>query len=207
MEEHIKITTVYAEMTPNPATMKFVADRPIVQIDGVAEYLSASEAKDSSPLAEQLFGFPFVKGVFISTNFVTITKNDSISWDYITMELREFVMDYLRKNVLAVIKFPEPKKGEGEVKKFSMLGKSSHAQPQSEIDSKIISILDEYVRPAVENDGGAIHFQSFDNGKVNLVLRGSCSGCPSSMVTLKSGVEQLLKSMLPEVSEVLAVED
>lgn len=207
MEDQIRITTVYAEMTPNPATMKFVADRPIVQIDGVAEYHNAAEAKDSSPLAEQLFQFPFVKGVFITTNFVTITKSDSISWDFITMELREFVMNYLRKNVLAVTKFPEPKKGDGEVKKFSMLGSASHAQPTSELDSKIISILDEYVRPAVENDGGAIHFESFDEGKVNLVLRGSCSGCPSSMATLKNGVEQLLKSMLPEVQEVVAVED
>lgn len=207
MEENIKITNVYAEMTPNPATMKFVADRPIVQIDGVAEYSTAEEAKNSSPLAEELFKFPFVKSVFITTNFVTVTKNDSIAWDFITMELREFILDYLRKNVLAVTKFPEPKKGEGEVKKFSMLGQASHAQPSSELDSKIISILDEYVRPAVENDGGAIHFKSFDEGTVHLVLRGSCSGCPSSMVTLKNGVEQLMKSMLPEVKEVVAAED
>jgi len=207
MENDIRITSVYAEMTPNPSTMKFVADRPIVQIDGIAEYASAEEAKGSSLLAEQLFKFPFVKGVFITTNFVTITKTDAISWDFITMELREFVMDFLRKNLFAVDKFPEPKTGEGEVKKFKMLGKASHTQPTSEIDSKIISVLDEFVRPAVENDGGAIHFQSFKEGIVSLVLRGSCSGCPSSMGTLKHGVEQLLKQMVPEVVEVVAVED
>ena len=109
----IQITSVYAEMTPNPSTMKFVADRYIVPYDAVAEYQSKEETKDSSPLAEQLFNFPFVKGVFIAGNFVTVTKNDSISWDYVTMELREFIVDFLRKNEFAVTEFPKSKFTEG----------------------------------------------------------------------------------------------
>src|SRR5688572_27945923 len=99
-------TTVYAEMTPNPATMKFVANRLLIQHDAVAEFFSKQEAKGYSVMAEQLFQFPFVKSVFIAANFVTITKNDSISWDFVTMELREFVADFLRTNEWAVTVIP-----------------------------------------------------------------------------------------------------
>ena len=205
MDQNIKITNVYAEMTPNPATIKFVADRPIVPSEGYAEYLTKNETKDSSPLAESLFGFPFVKAVFISNNFVTITKNDSIAWDFVTMELREFVMDYLRKNLLAVTKFPERIFTEEEIANNIPVN-FVHATPKNEIEEKIISILDEYVKPAVENDGGAIHFQSFEEGTVSVIMRGSCSGCPSSTMTLKSGIETMMKQMVPEVKEVVAYE-
>lgn len=126
------------------------------------------------------------------------------------MELREFITGYLRENEFAVQRIPEAKKPVGsEGGKDNMESEatiSDHVEPKNEMEMKIISILDEYVRPAVENDGGAIHFKSFEEGKVNLVLRGSCSGCPSSMITLKSGVETLMKQMLPEVTEVVAVE-
>jgi len=196
-------TNVYAEMTPNPATMKFVADRVIVNGHGIAEYFNANEAKGSSDLAVKLFMFPFVKSVFFTGNFVTITKNETTGWDYITMELREFITGYLRENEFAVDKVPEVRKEEKNENEAAI---SDHVEPKNEMEMKIISILDEYVRPAVENDGGAIHFKSYEEGKVNLVLRGSCSGCPSSMVTLKSGVETLMKQMLPEVKEVVAVE-
>jgi Fe-S cluster biogenesis protein NfuA len=193
---------VYAEMTPNPATMKFVADRPIVNGDYIAEYLHWTEVKDTSPLAEKLFTFPFVKSLFFAGNFVTVTKIDDISWDYVTMELREFIRDYLKNNQWAVTKQPEARKEEetGEVVK------AEHAAPSTDTEFKIIELLDEYVKPAVENDGGAIHFKSFENGKVHLALRGACSGCPSSKMTLKGGIETLLKQHLPEVQEVVAEE-
>ncbi len=195
-------TTIYAEMTPNPATMKFVANRLMIQHDAVAEFMTKAEAKGFSPLAEQLFQFPFVKSVFIAVNFVTITKNDSIAWEYITMELREFVSDYLRNNEWAVTEIPPVKKDEKPVNTVQLLNPDS----LSEIDKKIMGILDEFVRPAVENDGGAIHYKSFDEGKVSVILRGSCSGCPSSQATLKQGIETLLKQMMPEVTEVVAEE-
>jgi NFU1 iron-sulfur cluster scaffold homolog, mitochondrial len=202
----IKITNVYAEMTPNPSTMKFVADRMIVPADGIAEYFSMAEAKGSSELAEKLFAFPFVKAVFITNNFVTITKNDSLAWDFVTMELREFILDYVRKNEFAIQAFPKRNEETGEEIGY-VHTQGSHTEPQTEMDAKIIAILDEYVRPAVENDGGAIHFRAYEEGTVKLALRGSCSGCPSSMVTLKSGVETLMKQMLPEVKEVVAYEE
>ena len=195
-------TTIYAEMTPNPATMKFVANRLMIQHDAVAEFMTKAEAKGFSPLAEQLFQFPFVKSVFIAVNFVTITKNDSIGWEYVTMELREFVSDYLRNNEWAVTEIPPVKKDEKPVNTVQLINPDS----LSEIDKKIMGILDEYVRPAVENDGGAIHYKSFDEGKVSVILRGSCSGCPSSQATLKQGIETLLKQMMPEVTEVVAEE-
>ena len=195
-------TTIYAEMTPNPATMKFVANRLMIQHDAVAEFLTKAEAKGFSPLAEQLFQFPFVKSVFIAVNFVTITKNDSIAWEYVTMELREFVSDYLRNNEWAVTEIPPVKKDEKPVNTVQLKDPDS----LSEIDKKIMGILDEFVRPAVENDGGAIHYKSFEEGKVSVILRGSCSGCPSSQATLKQGIETLLKQMMPEVTEVVAEE-
>ncbi|HYG51576.1 MAG TPA: NifU family protein [Flavobacteriales bacterium] len=195
-------TIVYAEMTPNPATMKFVADRPIVNGDYIAEYLHWTEVKDTSPLAEKLYTFPFVKSLFFAGNFVTVTKIDDISWDYVTMELREFILDFLKHNQWAVVKQPEARHQEetGEAVK------AEHATPSNETEFKIIELLDEYVKPAVENDGGAIHFKSFENGKVHLALRGACSGCPSSKMTLKGGIETLLKQHLPEVQEVVAEE-
>ena len=199
-------TTVYAEMTPNPATMKFVANRMMVNGDYIAEYNNAFEVKGTSPLAEQLFTFPFVKSVFIVGNFVTITKIPDISWDYITMDLRQFITDFLKENEWAVIEKPEQKVYETEENAGPNANIITHAEPKTDLDKKIIEILDEYVRPAVESDGGAIHFKSFENGKVNLALRGACSGCPSSKITLKNGIETLLKQYLPEVEEVVAEE-
>jgi NFU1 iron-sulfur cluster scaffold homolog, mitochondrial len=195
-------TIVYAEMTPNPATMKFVADRSIVKGDFIAEYLHWTEVKGTSLLAEKLFTFPFIKSLFFAGNFVTITKIDDISWDYVTMELREFILDFLKHNQFAVLSQPEVKMVEGTQEVIN----AEHATPTTDIEFKIIELLDEFVKPAVENDGGAIHFKSFENGKVHLALRGACSGCPSSKMTLKGGIETLLKQHLPEVQEVLAEE-
>lgn len=201
--ENIKITHVYAEMTPNPATMRFVADRAIINGNGIIEYFSAAEAQKTSPLGEQLFAFPFVKSLMFGVNYVTVTKTDNISWDFVTMEVREFIQHYLRNNQWAVTEIPE--KIINEVNSKTNAGiLAAHAEPKNELEYKIIQALDEYVIPAVENDGGAIHFKSFSKGRVNLVMRGSCSGCPSSTITLKNGIENLLKQMIPEVTEVVA---
>ncbi len=202
METQEMPITIYSEMTPNPNTMKFVANKMLVGEDVVAEYLSKEEAKNSSEIAESLFDFPFVKGVFITRNFITVSKMTEIEWEDITLELRLFIADSLKKNPVVVSSLPTPKSIESDEKKEV----PAYFEPTitSELDQKIVDLLEEFVRPAVENDGGAIHFKSFDEGKVTVILKGSCSGCPSSTATLKGGVEQLLKSHLPDVTEVIA---
>lgn len=194
--------TIYSEMTPNPNTMKFVANKMLVGEDVVAEYRNASEAAGSSSVAESLFAFPFVKGVFIARNFITVSKLENVDWDDITLELRLFISDLLKKNPIVVSTLPEPKQKDETVTKEENL--SYETVITSEMDQTIVDLLEEYVRPAVENDGGAIHFKSFEDGIVTVILKGSCSGCPSSTQTLKGGVEQLLRSHLKEVKEVVA---
>lgn len=191
--------TVYVEMTPNPNTMKFVANKYLLVSGESVEFNSAAEAKGYSPLAEALFAFPFVKGVFIAANFVTIAKNETISWDFVAMELREFVKNWLAEAKDVLIQMPAPK-----VHVSDDASKPTKTYAPSEYDDAIRSLLDEYVRPAVEGDGGAIDFVGFDEGTVTVALRGSCSGCPSSTATLKGGIENLLKQHLPEVKEVVA---
>lgn len=192
--------TVYVEMTPNPNTMKFVANKYLLISGDSVEFTNQAEAKGYSPLAEELFNFPFVKGVFLAANFITIAKNDSISWDFVTMELREFIKDWLSNGKDVLVMMPPPKAPAASTDE----SKPAKTYEPSEYDDAIRSLLDEYVRPAVENDGGAIDFVGFDEGTVTVALRGSCSGCPSSTATLKGGIENLLKSHLPEVKEVVA---
>ena len=190
--------TVYAEMTPNPTTMKFVANKYLLITGDSVEFSSQADAKGYSPMAEELFNFPFVKNIFIAANFITITKTDNVPWDFITMELREFVKSWITDGKDILIQMPAPKSApakEGSVVK---------EYAASEYDDAIKSLLDEYVRPAVENDGGAIDFRGFEDGVVTVVMKGSCAGCPSSTATLKGGIENLLKSHLPEVKEVVA---
>lgn len=191
--------TIYAEMTPNPTTMKFVANKYLLLTGDSAEFTSYNETKGFSPIAEALFQFPFVKGVFIASNFITITKTDDLSWDFITMELREFIRNWIAdgKEVLIQMPLAKDKTEETSEKEFK------HYET-SEYDDAIRSLLDEYVRPAVEGDGGAIDFLGFEDGTVTVALKGSCSGCPSSTATLKGGIENLLKQHLPEVKEVVA---
>ena len=191
--------TVYAEMTPNPSTMKFVANKYLLLTGDSVEFSSMTDAKGFSPMAEELFNFPFVKNVFMAANFITITKTDNVPWDFISMELREFVKGWITDGKDVLIQMPTPK----------TVIEATEDKPKkeylpSEYDDAIKSLLDEYVRPAVENDGGAIDFRGFDNGVVTVVMRGSCAGCPSSTMTLKGGIENLLKSHLPEVTEVVA---
>jgi Fe-S cluster biogenesis protein NfuA len=191
--------TVYAEMTPNPSTMKFVANKYLLITGDSVEFSSKADAKGYSPMAEELFNFPFVKNVFVAANFITITKTDNVPWDFITMELREFVKSWITEGKDVLIQMPAPK----TVIEATDDSPKKEYLP-SEYDDAIKSLLDEYVRPAVENDGGAIDFRGFDNGVVTVVMRGSCAGCPSSTATLKGGIENLLKSHLPEVKEVVA---
>jgi Fe-S cluster biogenesis protein NfuA len=200
MEQIISVT-VYAEMTPNPVAMKFVADIVLVPDGAIAEFNTADEARGYSSLASALFQFPFVKHVFMTGNFVTVIRTDSIEWDYITMELREFIRDYLRAGKPVIERIPElvssSESGDG--------GPDFQAAYEpNDLDEPIMHLLEEFVRPAVEGDGGSIHYKGFKDGRVTVVMRGSCAGCPSSTATLKGGIENLLKSHLPEVKEVVA---
>lgn len=189
--------TVYTEMTPNPTTMKFVANKYLLITGDSVEFSSQAESKGFSPLAEELFKFPFVQNVFIAANFITITKTDNVPWDFITMELREFIKSWISEGKDVLIQMPVPK----EKSEATQAKKSFQI---SDLDDPIRGLLDEYVRPAVENDGGAIDYVGFENGTVTLLLKGSCAGCPSSTATLKGGIENLLKQHLPEVKEVVA---
>ncbi|MEN9994740.1 MAG: hypothetical protein RL762_1397 [Bacteroidota bacterium] len=201
--------TVYSEMTPNPSTMKFVANKYLLPTGASVEFENKSAAKGYSPLAEALFDFPFVTKVFIAVNFVTVAKTDNVPWDFITMELREFIREWIsfEKEVLIAM----PSQIQHDVHAAAATGKvsseTSAPQPNfaaSALDDAIIDLLDQYVRPAVANDGGAIDFLGFEDGKVTVMLKGSCAGCPSSTATLKGGIENLLKQHLPEVQEVVA---
>lgn len=197
--------TVYAEMTPNPATMKFVANNYLIDPSKQVEFTSQAEAKDFSPLAEELFNFPFVKGVFIASNFVSITKTEALSWDFINQELRDFVRNYIADGKEILIRLPEPKPVAQKSDDDDKESATKNYSP-SEFDDAINGLLDEYVKPAVEGDGGAIEFRSFNDGIVTVLLKGACSGCPSSTATLKGGIEQLLMQHIPEVKEVVAEE-
>jgi Fe-S cluster biogenesis protein NfuA len=193
--------TVYTEMTPNPTTMKFVANKYLLATGDSVEFSNKNETKGFSPLADELFNFPFVKNVFIAANFITITKTDNVPWDFITMELREFIKGWITNGGEILIQMPTKNQQAAE----KVEGKPLKDFNPTEYDDPIRALLDEYVRPAVENDGGAIDFLGFEDGKVTVVLKGSCAGCPSSTATLKGGIENLLKQHLPEVQEVVAI--
>ena len=208
-------TSVYAEMTPNPAVMKFVADRPLIVDQHQAEFRSKEEASWCSPLAEELFNFPFVQGVFISGAFVSVSKDESLGWEMIVQQLREYIREWLMENEIAVdteaflkvrekLAEPEQPAAAADSNPDVEFIAESDIVP-SEFDAEIKHLLDEFVRPAVEQDGGAIDFKAFKDGKVYVHMRGACSGCPSSMQTLKGGIEQLLTSKLEAVKEVVAL--
>ena len=182
---------IYAESTPNPEAMKFVANKWIVPTGASFEYKSAAEALDST-LATDLFLFPFVKQVFISGNYTTITKNASVQWNEVIHHVREFLKLFIEEGKPAVNQ------------QLTNGVPSDHSIPSTEVETKIVEVLEEYIRPAVEQDGGMIAFKSFDKGIVTVQMKGSCSGCPSSTMTLKAGIEALLKRMVPGVNEVVA---
>lgn len=201
--------TIYAESTPNPSTMKFVADVMLIKGGETAEFLSQKSAMGYSSLATELFNFPFITGVFIASNFITITKSDALQWNYISNELQSFILDFVRKNEVVVEKVPETIIVDTESSSTKQNYQGKKVVLKTETDKMIYNLLEEYVTPAVESDGGAIHFSSFDEttGIVTVILKGACSGCPSSTATLKGGIESLLKSHMPEVQEVVALSD
>lgn len=204
---------IYAELTPNPNSLKFVADVMLLE-GGTVEYQSAEEAIHC-PMARQLFGFSGVTRVFITSNFITINKSAELDWFDITNILREFIRGFLMSEEPLFTQSPfspdhiPAKAPEAPLEvndtSYKAYPEEVAAVADPEAEKKIMELLDEYIRPAVEGDGGAIHFRSFVNGKVSVVLKGACSGCPSSTVTLKAGIENLLKQMVPGVQEVVAV--
>ena len=203
MGENKTATTVYAESTPNPRVMKFVVNRAIIKGDSI-EFMNIDEAKDA-PLAAKLFHFPFVKEVFIARNFVSLTKYDAMEWEDIVMQIREFIREYIADGGL-VIKEIENVPANEITQAPKEIIEAVNREDLGEIETRIVDILEEYVTPAVESDGGNIRFISYEDGKVSVLLQGACSGCPSSTVTLKQGIETLLKKMLPTlVKEVIAV--
>lgn len=181
--------SVYGETTPNPASLKFVVNKALTKTS--AEFKNIDEAK-ASPLAQELFKFHYVKEIFITENYVSVTKYDSISWDEITLELRTFIKQFLENGGTVLdesLIATDIKQEKQQIKNFDNLDTTSQ---------QIINILEEYVKPAVAADGGNILFDSYDEDskKVKVVLQGSCNGCPSSTFTLKNGIENMLKSML-----------
>lgn len=180
--------TVYTEMTPNPESLKFVVNRMLLTNDSAD--IPDKETAKRSPIAEALFEFDFVNGVFISQNFVTITKKLNYEWEDLLPTLKPFVTQYVEAE--------KPIVEDG----FSTVNKDT--QDDTDEIQKIKELLENYVKPAVEMDGGAIQFKSFQDGKLTLQLQGSCSGCPASSVTLKAGIEGLFQRMLPQVTEVIA---
>jgi len=190
--------TIYAEVTPNPAVMKYVANKAIVP--AIFEFKNIDEAKDSE-LAKQLFHFPYVKEVFLDKNYVSVTKYDTVEWTEITMEIREFIREYLLAGKEVV--------SENAIQKEAEKNSETTAQKiYDDTSQQIIDILEEYVKPAVASDGGNILFKSYEEQSktVNVILQGACSGCPSSTFTLKNGIETMLKNMMGDkVNEVVAL--
>ena len=170
--------SIYSESTPNPSVMKFVSNK--ILIDTNVEFNNIDEASEMK-FARELFKFPFVKSIYIDRNYVSITKYEISDWGEITPQLRSFIIDFLSENKL-------------EYKK----SKPQKVSKSDEISEQIISILDEYIKPAVSSDGGNIVFESYDPKEkvVKVILQGACSGCPSSTITLKNGIENILKEML-----------
>jgi len=189
------VISIYTEMTPNPETMKFVANKLLYPGKSI-DFPDEASAKPS-PLAQELFSFPFIRAVFIASNFVTLTKtNETDDWQDVIPNIKQFLKEYLEEGKMVV--------NEEEVASIKAESSNVISSDDNDVVKRIKELLENYVKPAVEMDGGAIQFKSFEEGRVNLMLQGSCSGCPSSMITLKAGIEGMMKRMIPEVKEVVA---
>ena len=203
--------SVYAEMTPNPAVLKFVANKKLVEVDSV-EFRNIEEAQPS-PLATRLFHFPFVKEVFISSNYVAISKFEIVEWEEVTLELRELIRDFIAEGNTVLNESALKAQQEEASTEEGSEASAGYIHPEEkseadwdEFDKKIVSLLDEYVKPAVTADGGNIKFLNHKEGIVSVLLQGACSGCPSSTATLKQGIEGMLKNFLPgQIKSVEAV--
>jgi len=193
--------SIYAEMTPNPKVMKFVSNKLLLQTDS-AEFRNIEEAKPS-PLATKLFHFPFVKEVFISGNYIAIAKFDVIEWEEVAQEVRFFITEFLQEGGVAVNEdqlSPTPEETE------ESNGPTLSSEDIGEVEQRIVDILEEYIKPAVAQDGGNIAFIAYKDKVVEVQLQGACSGCPSSTMTLKNGILSILQKMLPTlVDDVVAI--
>lgn len=179
---------VYLESNPNPNSLKFVVNEMLIP-EGLSYDFPDLQSTTDAPLAQELFSYPFVDRVFYMSNFVTVTKKESVEW----IEVQHVIKDHIKKFLESgrfIIEVADPA--------------TEPAQEETDTVRKIRTILEEYIRPAVEQDGGAITFHSFREGVLKVRLQGSCSGCPSSMITLKAGIENLFKRMMPD--DVQAVE-
>lgn len=183
-----KAISIYLESNPNPNSLKFVVNEVLIPEGMSFDFPDPDAAKDA-PLAQELFMYPFVDRVFYMSNFITVTKKEGVEWLEIQSTLRDHIQKFLESGKL-ILEVTSPV--------------SAPAEEETETIKKIKGILDEYIRPAVEQDGGAITYHSFQEGVVKVILQGSCSGCPSSTVTLKAGIENLFKRMMP--NEVQGVE-
>lgn len=190
---------LYTEQTPNPESLKFVTNRMLHK--GTADFREEELAKEWSPIAMALFELPYVKGVYVCNNFVTVTKEFNYAWEDIMLKLKDFIKNYIQDGG-EIIKdgFAEAMAELEEERGVSY----EYTGDEAEMVKKIKELIDTYVKPAVEMDGGNIEFKSFHEGVVTVVLQGACSGCPSSTVTLKAGIEGMLKRMVPEVKEVIS---
>ncbi|TCS66634.1 Fe-S cluster biogenesis protein NfuA [Primorskyibacter sedentarius] len=183
---------IQTESTPNPATLKFLPGQTVLEV-GTADFPSADGAS-ASPLAQRIFAVNGVVGVFFGTDFVTVTKGDETQWDHIKPSILGAIMEHFQSGQPVMA---------GDAQASS--GHAEHSGEDSEIVGQIKELLDSRVRPAVAQDGGDITFHGFDRGVVYLHMQGACAGCPSSTLTLKMGIENLLRHYIPEVTEVRPV--
>ena len=196
--------SIYAEMTPNPKVMKFVSNKLLLKSDS-AEFRNIDEAK-LSPLATKLFHFPFVKEFFISGNYIAIAKFDIVEWDDVAQEVRVFITEFIQDG--GVVVHEEQLIASQEEK--TELGSGPILNPKNlgEVEARIVDILEEYIKPAVAQDGGNIAFMAYKEKIVEVQLQGACSGCPSSTMTLKNGILSILQKMLPTlVDDVVAINE
>ena len=195
--------SIYAESTPNPEVMKFVSNRMLA--DKSLEFLNPSEAK-KIPMIQKIFSLPFVESIFLSSNFISIKKTSNLEWGEIILELRNFITKILNEDDIQNYTENIELVKENKVSDTKEIDSEKKNITYSEIEQDIIGLLNEYIRPAVEGDGGAIEFDSFSDGIVKVILKGACSGCPSSTATLKHGIESLLKQKLgEEIKEVVSI--
>ena len=187
---------LYTEQTPNPESLKFVTNRMLYR--GTADFREEALAKEWSPLGSALFDMPFVKGVYICNNFVTISKEFNYEWAEIMLKIKDFIKNFIEDDGIIL------KDGYAEAMATQQSNEVEYTGDNAELVKRIKDLIDTYVKPAVEMDGGNIEFKSFEQGTVYVILQGSCSGCPSSTVTLKSGIEGMLTRMIPEVKAVEA---
>ena len=190
---------IYTEQTPNPESLKFVTNRMLYQ--GTADFRTAELAEEWSPLATFLYSKPFVRGVYICNNFVTVTKELNYPWDEIMLSLKDEIKQYVGDGGKVI--------SDGFTEAMAKIEEEQGASyeysgDEAEIVKKIKELIETYVKPAVEMDGGNIEFKSWDEGTVTVTMQGACSGCPSSTVTLQAGIEGMLKRMVPEVQQVVS---